>query len=106
MVVLYGAPIGNDGRPPLLEFRSGHPAVLKREEAEQAAVDELWGPERSCRSAAIDRLGHRNVADEGDGIEKDAEKEQVAYEAVEECEASLHGSFPAVLIRIDSVLGS
>jgi len=72
--------------------------VLDGEDAEQQHVDDERR-EQSARFAAVDGLGRRQVADEGDGIEESAEKQQVDRSAVENRNDTSHGCLRVDIIR-------
>jgi protein-S-isoprenylcysteine O-methyltransferase Ste14 len=85
-------------RPPALEGRPGHDAVLNGEDAEQQDVDDDRRGD-GARRAGIDRLGHEDVADEADGVEERQEEDDVGYEAIEHGDDAHFWDLPACVER-------
>ena len=88
-----GAALGgrrHDAREEPLEGRAGHDAVLHGEERQQAHVDKERRAQRSC-GPRVEGLGHQDVAQESDGIEKRQEEGRVAANAVDQRDDSAHG---------------
>jgi len=72
---------GHEARPPALERRARHQAVLDGEQAEQAKIDRQRLPQRSAGGSVEPGRG-QETADEPDGVEKHAEKQAVAQDAI------------------------
>src|SRR5262249_27061507 len=81
---------GDDARPPALEARPRHDAVLHGEEREEQRVDEHGLAERRRRAAEIHARQRGpaeaapQVADEANGVGEDHEEDGVAGEPVDE----------------------
>ncbi len=72
----------HDARPPALEGRPRHDAVLHGEKTQQSEVHQQRGAQRHI-ARRIDGLRHPQVADEADGIEERGEEHGVARDAVD-----------------------
>ena len=83
----------HEARPPALEGRPRHDAVLDGEQAEQQGVDHQCRDQRAF-GAAVDGLGHRQIADEGDGVEEGHEEQRIDDDAVQNRSDTTHGGLP------------
>src|SRR5262249_22120745 len=79
----------DDFSPPALKSLPRHAAVRYGEEPEEEHID---GQRRKKRAtyARVNRLGHQEVADEADGVEKGGKKGNIARHAVDESKSSAH----------------
>ena len=83
----------HEPRPPALERRPRHDAVLDGKQPEKQGVDDQRRTERPG-FAAVDGLGHRQIADEGDGVEERAEEDEIDQATVENSSDTAHGVSP------------
>jgi hypothetical protein len=65
----------------MFESRPGHHAVLDGKQSQQQRVDDQRRTKRT-KLADVDRLRHRKVGDESDGVEDRAQEHQITENTV------------------------